>query len=150
MDTAIPDFAFVEAKELRIVLEDYRDQTQRALVGKCHLGTIVGWGSLVEGLLTWALLRREKEALASNKASKDKQGGVRPLREWSLTNLIDVCGELGLIGRTARQASSALKDFRNFIHPYNVLKQSARPDPALAMSAVAAVIEIRRSVQLHM
>lgn len=149
MDTAIPDFAFVDAETLRTVLEDYRDQTQRALGTECHLGVIVGCGSLVEGLLTWALLRREKEALASNKAFKDKQGGVRPLREWSLTHLIDVCGELGLIGKTARQASWALKDFRNFIHPYNVLQQSARPDPALAMSAVAAVIEIRRSVQLH-
>jgi hypothetical protein len=52
-----------------------------------------------------------------------------------------------LIGKTAKQASWALKDFRNFIHPYNVLKQSARPDAALAMSAMAALIEIRRSLE---
>lgn len=62
MDTTIPDFAFVDAEELRMVLEDYRDQTQRALDAECHLGAIVGCGSLIEGLLTWALLRRGRRS----------------------------------------------------------------------------------------
>jgi hypothetical protein len=98
-------------------------------------------------LLTWALLQREELALKSSKVHKDKQGLVRPLQEWNLSNLIDVSVELELLGKTAKQASWALKDFRNFIHPYNVLKQSAQPDPALVMSAMAALIEIRRSLE---
>ena len=102
---------------------------------------------MAEGLLTWALLRREAEALASSRGSKDKQGTVKPLKEWNLSNLIEVCVELGLVGRTAKQASWALKDFRNFLHPYNVLQQSARPDQALAQSAIAALSEIARSLQ---
>jgi hypothetical protein len=145
----IRDFDFVEAPDVRKVLEEYGEQTQRALNAECYLGVIVGCGSVVEGLLTWALLRREKSALASRKTGKDKQGAVRPLREWNLSNLIDVSVDLGLIGKTAKQASWALKDFRNFIHPYNLLQQSARPDHALALSAVAAVIEIGRSLRSH-
>lgn len=133
-------FAFVDSDELRVVLEEYLRQTDRARRADCHLGVIVGCGSIVEGLLTWALLRREPEARASSKASKDKQGTVKPLEEWGLTNLIDVSVELDLIGKTAKLASWALKDFRNFIHPYNLLRQSARPDHALAESAVAALI----------
>ncbi len=73
-----------------------------------------------------------------------------PIRQWSLAHLIEVSGELDLIGKTARQASWALKDFRNFIHPYNVLQQSARPDLALAMSSLAALAEIRRSLEGHL
>ena len=94
-----------------------------------------------------SLMQKEEIALKSSKACKDKQGQVRPLVEWNLPDLIGVSVELELIGKTAKQASWALKDFRNFIHPYNVLQQSARPDAALAMSAMAALIEIRRSLE---
>jgi hypothetical protein len=69
---------------------------------------------------------------------------VFPLHEWSLTSLIEVSSELGLVGKTAKQAAWALKDFRNFIHPYNLLQQSARPDPTLTECALA---EITRSVK---
>lgn len=119
MDTPDLSFEFVGAPDLVAVLEDYYRQTQKAGSAHCYLGVIVGCGSVVEGLLTWALLRKEKDALSSSKACKDEQGQVRPLREWNLSNLIDVSAEFGLIGKTAKQASWALKDFRNFIHPYN-------------------------------
>jgi hypothetical protein len=141
------DFTFVRDEHVRSVLEDYYTQAAKASEAASYLGAIVACGSVVEGLLTWALLQREDLALQSSKACKDRQGRVRPLQEWNLSNLIDVSAELELIGKTAKQASWALKDFRNFIHPYNVLKQSARPDPALAMSAMAALIEIRRSLE---
>ncbi len=111
------------------------------------MGAIVACGSVVEGMLTWALFQKEEEALKSKKASKNKEGQVRPLQEWNINNLISVSVELELIGDIAKQASWALKDFRNFIHPYNVLKQSARPDMALAMNAFAAMVEIRRSLE---
>jgi hypothetical protein len=150
MDIAGLDFAFVDADNVRAVLDEYLRQTDRAKKADCYLGVIVGCGSIVEGLLTWALLRRTGEALRSSRANKDKQGSVKPLEEWSLTSLIDVAAELSLIGKTAKPASWALKDFRNFIHPYNLLKQSARPDEALAESAVAALVEIRRSLQDHL
>lgn len=147
MDFPDLDFAFVDADDVRMVLEEYYRQTQSALSVGCHLGVIVGCGSVVEGLLTWALLRKEKDALDSGKACKDKQGKVKPLQEWNLSNLIDVSVELDLIGTTAKQASWALKDFRNFIHPHNVLKGSSRPDAALATSALSAVAEIVRSLR---
>ena len=111
---------------------------------------IVGCGAVVEGLLTWALFRREQEALKSSKASKDKEGAVMPIRQWGLASLIEVSAKLDVIGKTAKQASWALKDLRNFIHPYNVLQQSARPDLALAMSSLAALAEIRRSLEGHL
>lgn len=110
----------------------------------------MGCGAVAEGLLTWALLQREDEALKCGKAPKDKGGQVLPLPRWGLAHLIEVSADIGAIGKAARQASWALKDFRNFIHPYNLLEQSARPDQALAMSALAALAEIRRSLEGHL
>lgn len=144
------DFTFVKDPQIRLVLEDYYTQAVKASEAASYLGAIVACGSVVEGMLTWALQQRGELALKSSKANKDKQGHTKSLQEWNLSNLIDVSAELGLIGKTAKQASWALKDFRNFIHPYNLLKQSARPDPALATSAMAALIEIRRSLELHL
>jgi len=144
------DLAFVVDDEIRTVLEDYYSQTRKAAEAHSYLGVLVGCGSVVEGLLTWALLRREQEAMASPRASKDKAGNLRPLREWPLASLIDVSIQLDLLGKTASQASWALKDFRNFIHPYNVLQQSARPTLPLAASALAVVAEIRRSLHSHL
>lgn len=144
------NFAFVTDADLLAVLDEYYSQAQRAAVGDSYLGVIVGCGSVVEGLLTWALLQKEGEALKSAKAPKDKNGTVLPINRWGLTHLIDVSASLDVIGKTAKQASWALKEFRNFIHPYNVLKQSARPDQSLAMSALAALGEIRRSLEGHL
>jgi hypothetical protein len=150
MDAPDLTFSFVEHASLRSVVEDYYRQVQKAAGADSYLGVIVGCGSVVEGLLTWALLRRENDALKSSKAPRDKQGSVVPLRQWGLAHLIDVSAELDVIGKTAKQASWALKDFRNFIHPYNVLQQSARPDQPLAMSSLAALAEIRRSLEGHL
>jgi len=150
MDTPDLDFAFVGEHDLSRVLRDYYGQTEKAARAESYLGVIVGCGSVVEGLLTWALLQRQRDALNSGKAPKDKQGAVLDIRKWGLVHLIDVSAELEIIGKTAKQASWALKDFRNFIHPYNVLQQSARPDQALAMSSLAALSEIRRSLEGHL
>jgi hypothetical protein len=147
METINLDFGFVTDRQVRLVLEDYYCQSGKAHEAGSYLGAIVGYGAVAEGLLAWALLQRESDALKSSKAPKDKQSKVLPVQEWSVANLINVCVELNLIGDTARKASWALKDFRNFIHPFNVLKQSARPDQALAASGAAALAEIRRSLE---
>ena len=146
MEIKNADFDFVTDDQVRFLLDDYCAQAAKAFEAQSYLGAIVGYGAVVEGLLTWALLQRETEALKSQKAEKDKQGNVKPLRDWNLAKLIEVSVELSLIGKTASQASWALKDFRNFIHPFNLLKQSARPDAALAISAGSALTEIRRSL----
>ena len=120
------DFKFVKDDQVRLLLEEYYDQALKASKAEAHLGAVVACGSVVEGLLTWALLQRQDKALQSSKACKDREGTVKPLEEWYLNNLIDVSVELELIGKTAKAGSWALKDFRNFIHPYNVLNLFTR------------------------
>src|SRR5947199_5502697 len=98
MDTSHLTFTFVDDSSLRTVLEEYHHQTLATLSSGFHLGAIVGCGSLVEGLLTWALLRKEQPARISGRACKDKQGQVKALQEWNLSNLRDLSGERGWVG----------------------------------------------------
>lgn len=147
MQSYICDFSYVEDPQLRETLREYWTQANSSLEAKAFLGTLVICGSIVEGLLTWALSLHNDRAIRSKRACKNRSGEVLPLEDWNLTNLIEVCIEIDLIGKTAKDASWALKDFRNFIHPYNLLRQSARPDMPLAHSALAAVQEINRSLR---
>jgi hypothetical protein len=142
------DLSFVSDDNVRAVLENYYFQARRAFEAKAYLGTIVTCGSVAEGILTWMLLSKEREALSSKKAPKDqKSSEPKPIKLWYLPQLIAVSVELGLLGKTAERGSWALKDFRNFIHVYNLLEQSARPDEALALNGLTAIEEITRSVR---
>jgi hypothetical protein len=84
MDRLDLDFSFVDDPSVLVVLEQYYQQVQNAANGESYLGVIVGCGSVLEGLLTWALLKREDEALRSGRAQKDKQGKVMPIQQWGL------------------------------------------------------------------
>jgi hypothetical protein len=75
------EFEFVKDEQLRLVLERYYVQAVKASTAEAHLGTIVACGSVVEGLLTWALLQRKQAALQSPRAYKNRQGEVVPLEE---------------------------------------------------------------------
>jgi hypothetical protein len=86
--------------------------------------------------------------MGSRKAPRDgSTKEIKPLHEWHLTALILVARELELLGTVAEQAAWAVKDFRNLIHPYKLVRQSARPDESLATSAREALRQIRRSVR---
>ncbi len=76
-----------------------------------------------------------------------KSGQPKPIKLWFLPQLIAGSVELGLLGKTAEKGSWALKDFRNFIHVYNLLEQSARPDESLALNGLPAIEEITRSIR---
>ena len=154
MTTEKIDFTFLEDQWLCELLHDYWLQAQKAYDAEAYLGTIVACGAIVEGLLTWALQLPQNKAAAekSKYACKDedkvtKVKTVKPFEKWDITNLIKVSEEMSLIGNKALIASWAVKEFRNLIHPYNLLYLSARPNQGLALSAKGAVMEITRSLK---
>jgi hypothetical protein len=65
-------------------------------------------------------------------APKDKGGAVLKLREWTLSNYIDVAHELGWISDTYKDVGAILRDYRNYIHPYKEYQHKKRiPDPSI-------------------
>ena len=146
-DLANIDLGFVENEKLRGVLLAYHSQAIEGEKSGCYLGALIGSGAVVEGLLTWALYEFKERALEAYRSHWKDAKQPPNIETWDVSKLITIAGDIGLIGPKAKDACWAIKEFRNFIHPYNLLKQSARPDGALAVSALAGVKEVVRSVR---
>lgn len=104
-------------------------------------------GGILEGILTFALNRREAEAKESY---KELGRQARELSAWSLEDLITVAQNLNLIGEGAAKAAHAVRDFRNLIHPERLARRSRPRWDALATMSLAAVAEVSRSLRDRM
>ena len=138
------DFSYVADPKLRDVLQRFHREAADAYRGKRYVAAVVLSGSVLEGILTFALMKREMEA----KEQFQRMRGTKPrsIPEWHLDDLIEVASQIGLVGETAAKAAPAVRDFRNMIHPYKLLRRSQPRWDALAALALAAVAEISRSL----
>lgn len=59
---------------------------------------------------------------------KDKDGRVKQFHDWSLAQFIDVAHGLGALKLDVKKFSHELRDFRNYIHPYQQLASRFTPD----------------------
>jgi hypothetical protein len=142
------EFEFVDNAEIKRILVDYWGQAQAAFNASAYAATVVLCGGILEGLLAWALERKEADARKQFPHEfKRKDGSERPISEWDLTTLINVNKRMELIGETSERLLRAVQGFRNFIHPYNLIQRSARPDKRLAEISSNTVGEVVRSIK---
>jgi hypothetical protein len=66
-------------------------------------------------------------------APKDKDGKVKTFQNWTLSNFIDVACDIDLIQEDIKKFSHSLRDFRNYIHPYEQLANNFNPNEHTAM-----------------
>lgn len=86
-------------------------------------------GSVLEGLLLGMAISNMKEFNQSTSSPKDKESKkVLAFQDWTLSNLIDVSHEIGLIGLDVKKFCHNLRDFRNYIHPYLQMASGFTPD----------------------
>jgi hypothetical protein len=95
---------------------------------KVSLGSIFLLGSTLEGLLLAIVAGNQSLFMNSSCAPKDKQGTIKKIFEWKLSELIEVFYERGLIGLDVKNFSHVLRNFRNYIHPYQQMSQNFDPD----------------------
>ena len=53
---------------------------------------------------------------------------VKPFRDWTLSNFIDVSHDIGILNEDVKKMSHIVRDFRNYIHPNEQLKSNFNPD----------------------
>lgn len=97
-------------------------------VASAPLATIFLCGSLLEGILLGVALQSPKHFNTASNAPKDKTDKVKPFQEWTLAQFIDVAHGLGLLKLDVKKFSHELRDFRNYIHPYQQLASKFSPD----------------------
>lgn len=117
----------VEAMAVPII-EKRLIEARTALGVNAHLSVIFLCGSVLEAVLLGAAQKepaRFNQAVASPKTN---DGSVKRFHEWSLAQFIDVACEIGLLKPDVKKFSHGLRDFRNYIHPYEQMVSGFSPD----------------------
>lgn len=110
------------------IIQNRLNEALVAMKAGAYLSVIFLCGSVLEAVLLGAA---QKEPAQFNKASacpKDKEGRVKRFHEWSLAQFIDVASEIGLLKLDIKKFGHGLRDFRNYIHPYEQMASGFNPD----------------------
>jgi hypothetical protein len=110
------------------ILNQRIDEIRKCLTAQSPLAMIFLCGSTLEGILLGIASAKPREFNQSRLSPKDKIGKVKQFYEWTLADFINVARDLGLIGEDVKQFSHALRDFRNYIHPYQQMASHFDPD----------------------
>lgn len=117
----------IETQVAKIV-EERVNEARKALNAGAYLSVIFLCGSVLEAVLL-GTARNEPEIFNRSKASpKDGSGKVKPLPEWTLAQLIDAACELDFLKIDVKKFGHGLRDFRNYIHPYEQMASGFTPD----------------------
>lgn len=104
-------------------------EINKSIQSESPLSAIIMCGSVLEGILLGVATSKMKEFNQSNSSPKNKETGkVLPFYNWTLSNFIDVAHNIGILGLDVKKFSHSLRDFRNYIHPYEQMSSGFNPD----------------------
>lgn len=110
------------------VIEKRLEEARVALKAGANLSVIILCGSVLEAVLLGAAQKQPAKFNNAKASPKDNAGSVKKHHEWSLAQFIDVACEIGLLKPDVKKFSHGLRDFRNYIHPYQQLSTGFTPD----------------------
>ena len=132
--TRLSEFTIPNIQKLPIeqqvipIVESRLVEARKALGAGAYLSVIFLCGSVLEAVLLGAA---QKEPARFNKAAsspKERDSNVKHFQDWSLAQFIDVACEVGLLKPDVKKFSHGLRDFRNYIHPYEQMSSGFTPD----------------------
>jgi hypothetical protein len=109
------------------ILEQRIKEIERCFPASAYLSVILLAGSTLEGLLLGLAVKYPKQFNISKSSPKDSSGKVKSFHDWSLSAFIDVARDLGLIQFDTHKFSHSLRDFRNYIHPFEQMSSGFSP-----------------------
>lgn len=110
------------------ILETRLTEATKSLSANAPLSVIFMCGSILEGLLLGIAQRNPKQFNTCKISPKDKNGKVKQFNFWSLSQFIDVACHLDYLNIDIQKFSHALRDFRNYIHPYQQMQSGFAPN----------------------
>jgi len=101
------------------VMKERWEEIKRCQKSGAYLSTVILTGSILEGILLGIAQQNPREFNTAQSAPKDsKSEKVKPFPQWSLSQLIDVSYETEWIDLDVKKHAHCLRDFRNYIHPF--------------------------------
>ena len=110
------------------VLSMRLEEIKRCLSSNAPLAVIFLSGSTLEGILLGIALKYPKQFNKAKSSPKNSEGKVRLFHEWALNDFINVAYELGLLKEDVKKFSHSLREFRNYIHPFQQVSSKFSPD----------------------
>jgi hypothetical protein len=116
------------------VIELRLQETESCVNNNISLASIILIGSILEGVLLSTVSANPQKYNQAQSAPKDKDTGkTKRFPDWTLSNLIDVSFELGLLKQDVKKVSHVVRGFRNYIHPYEQMASRFFPDNHTAL-----------------
>ena len=119
---------FISDQELCGILRLRLDEAATCREHGASLAAVVLLGSVLEGALLDIAMRFPSAAMSASRAPKDKRDKTLSIHEWSLARLIEVAHELGWIHADVRDFATALRSYRNLVHPNEQRRLGHTPD----------------------
>jgi hypothetical protein len=114
--------------QVAAIVEARLTEARVALKAGASLSVIFLCGSVLEAVLLGAAQKEPQKFNCSSAAPKDRNGSVKPFHGWSLSEFIDVACDVQLLQPDVKKFSHGLRDFRNYIHPYQQMISNFTPD----------------------
>lgn len=134
------DFNEVSISEIRLdalvtnVLELRVAEIKKCIAANSPLSVIFLCGSTLEGILLGLAILHPRAFNTAVSTPKDYDTNKpKSFPAWSLNNLIDVACETGFLKQDVKKFSHSLRDFRNYIHPYEQMNSGFNPDKHTAV-----------------
>lgn len=109
-------------------------EIQKTLDADAPLATIFLVGSTLEGLLHDIAMANTSSFLASRAVPRSK-GKTKPLDQWTLDELITVSADIGVLSADVAKHATQVRNFRNYIHPRQQLREQFEPRAETAQIA---------------
>ncbi len=136
---------------IELVLKERIKESRQCIAHKAPLSSIFMAGSSLEGLLLGVASKYPKEFNQANSSPKDKDGKMKAFQNWTLENFINTAHETGFLGLDVKKFSHALRDFRNYIHPFEQAVSGFTPDEHTAKICLqvlnSAISDLIKAVQ---
>lgn len=116
------------------VVEARLAEIERCLEAGAPLAVIFLVGSTLEGLLM-ELATAHASTFVSSPSAPSVRGTPRPIQSWTLAELITVARALGVLSEDVARHADQVRNFRNYIHPRQQLRESFEPRAETALIA---------------
>ncbi len=133
------------------VIESRVNELHRCVSAKVPLAIIFHCGSILEGVLFGLAQKNQREFNTSPSAPK-KDSTTKKFPEWTLADFINVAHNLGYVCEDVKKFSHSLRDFRNYIHPYEQAARRFEPTEDTSMICYqvlkAAITQIKSKIKV--
>lgn len=112
--------------DLQSVIAERLQEVEVCFDNGAYLSVVILCGSTLEGLL-YEVAKCHPASFNRATGAPAHDGKVRPLREWTLNDLLNCSRELRLLGEDMTKFGHAVREFRNYIHPQQQVRENFRP-----------------------